>query len=95
MSHLNLGRSYAVLLGLEGYLDAKKHAKTAEQGLKDMFDQEAKKSREEAAKDKSTYILLDTNAGAPTAGRAACRGHFPEFETAPIGMRQLLTLLSS
>ena len=53
LSRLNLGRSYAVLLGLEGYLDAKRHAKTAEQGLKDILDPQGKKSREEAAKDKS------------------------------------------
>ena len=53
LSRLNLGRSYAVLLGLEAYIDTKKHAKTAEQGVKDMFDPEGKKKREEAAKDKS------------------------------------------
>ena len=53
LSHLNTSRSYAVLLGLEGYLGAKKHVKTAEQGMKDIFDPEGKKEREEAAKDKS------------------------------------------
>ena len=53
LSRLNLGRSYAVLLGLEGYIDAKKHAKTAEQLLKDILDPESKRKREEAAKDNS------------------------------------------
>ena len=53
LGRLNLGRSYAVLLGLEAYVDTKKHAKTAEQGVKDMFDPEGKKEREEAATDKS------------------------------------------
>ena len=53
LSRLNLSRSYAVLLGLEGYIGAKKHVKTAEQGMKDVVDQEGKRKREEAAKDKS------------------------------------------
>lgn len=53
LSRLNLGHSYAVLLGLEAYVDTKKHAKTANRGMKDVFDPEGKKKREEAAKDKS------------------------------------------
>ena len=53
LSRLNLGRSYAVLLGLEGYIEAKKHMKTAEQGMRDIANPEGKKQREEAAKDKS------------------------------------------
>ena len=53
LSHLNTSRSYAVLLGLEGYIGAKKHVKAAEQGMKDMLDPEGKRKREEAAKDKS------------------------------------------
>ena len=53
LSRLNLGHSYAVLLGLEGYIEAKKHAKGAEQGVRDLFDPHGKKAREEAAKDKS------------------------------------------
>ena len=53
LGRLNLGRSYAVLLGLEAYVDTKKHAKTAEQGVKDVFNPEGKKKREEAAMDKS------------------------------------------
>jgi hypothetical protein len=53
LSRLNLGRSYAVLLGLEAYVDTKKHAKTAEQGVKDLVNPKGKREREEAAKDKS------------------------------------------
>lgn len=53
LSRLNLSRSYAVLLGLEGYLTAKRHAKGAQQGVKDVLDPDGKRKREEAAKDKS------------------------------------------
>lgn len=53
MSRCNISRSYAVLLGLEGYQGAKKHVKTAEQGVKDMLDPEGRRKREEAARDKS------------------------------------------
>lgn len=53
LSHLHTSHSYAVLLGLESYIGAKKHAKNAEQGMKDMFDPEGKRQREEAARDKS------------------------------------------
>ena len=53
MSRLNLGRSYAVLLGLEGYVNTKKQLKDAQQGVKDMVNPEGKKKREEAAKDNS------------------------------------------
>jgi hypothetical protein len=41
------------LLGLEAYVDTKKHAKTAEQGVKDLVNPKGKREREEAAKDKS------------------------------------------
>ena len=53
LSHLNTSRSYAVILGLEGYVGAKKHFKDAGQSFQDIFDQEGKREREEAAKDKS------------------------------------------
>ena len=53
LSRLSTSRSYAVLLGLEGYLGVKKQVRTAEQGVRDMVDREGKKKREEAAKDKS------------------------------------------
>lgn len=53
LSRLNTSRSYAVLLGLEGYLGAKKQVKGVHQGVKDVFDPDGKKEREEAAKDKS------------------------------------------
>lgn len=53
MSHCNISRSYAVLLGLEGYIGAKKHVKYAEQGVKDVLNPEEKRKREEAEMDKS------------------------------------------
>lgn len=53
MSRCNISRSYAVLLGLEGYLTTKRHVKSAEQGMKDILNPEEKRRREEAAKDKS------------------------------------------
>lgn len=53
MSRVSISRSYVILLGLETYLGAKKGVKTAEQGVKDVFDPEGKRKREEAARDKS------------------------------------------
>lgn len=53
MSRCSISRSYAVLLGLEGYLGAKKHAQKGKQGIKDALHPEEKKRREEAARDKS------------------------------------------
>ncbi|PPJ51989.1 hypothetical protein CBER1_09301 [Cercospora berteroae] len=53
LSHLNVSRSYAVILGLEGYLTVKQRAKNVKQGAKDMIDPEEKKRRLEAEKDKS------------------------------------------
>ena len=53
LSRLNVSRSYAVILGLEGYLTVKQRAKTVKQGAKDMIDPEEKKKRLEAEKDKS------------------------------------------
>lgn len=53
LSHLNTSRSYAVLLGLEGYVGAKKQIKDVGQSVQDIFDQDGKRQREEEAKDKS------------------------------------------
>lgn len=53
LSHLSTSRSYAVLLGLEGYLGAKGQLKSAEQSIKDVAHPEAKKKREQEAMDKS------------------------------------------
>ena len=53
LSHLSTSRSYAVLLGLEGYLGAKRQVHAAEQGVKDVLDPETKKKREQEAMDKS------------------------------------------
>jgi hypothetical protein len=53
LSRLNVSRSYAVLLGLDAYLGAKRHAKGMEQGFKDVVNPTAKKEREEKEMDKS------------------------------------------
>lgn len=53
MSHCNISRSYAVLLGLEGYLGVKRQVRGAEQGVKDVLRPEERRKREEAEKDKS------------------------------------------
>jgi len=53
LSRLNTSRSYAVLLGLEAYIGTKKQIKGAGQSVQDVFDQDGKRAREEAAMDKS------------------------------------------
>lgn len=53
LSRLNVSRSYAVILGLEGYIRVKGKAKVAKQGAKDVFDPEGKKARLEMEKDMS------------------------------------------
>lgn len=53
MSRVSISRAYAVLVGLEGYLGAKRNLKQGEQKIKDVINPEAARQREEAAKDKS------------------------------------------
>ncbi|CAK4031345.1 IQ domain-containing IQM4-like [Lecanosticta acicola] len=53
LSRLNISRSYAVILGLEGYMKVKKRGKDAKRGFVEMWNPEEKKKREEAEKDKS------------------------------------------
>lgn len=53
MSRVSISRSYAVLVGLETYLGAKRNIKKGEQRVKDMINPEEKKKREEAERDKS------------------------------------------
>lgn len=53
LSHLSTSRSYAVLLGLEGYLGAKRRVNNAEQGLKDVVHPEERRRREQEAMDRS------------------------------------------
>lgn len=53
LSHLNVSRSYAVILGLEGYIRVKKRAQTMGQKTRDMLNPEEARKREEAKKDKS------------------------------------------
>lgn len=54
MSHVSISRSYAVLVGLEGYLGAKRGVKKGEQRVKDALNPEEAKKREEEQRDKST-----------------------------------------
>ena len=53
LSRLNVSRSYAVILGLEGYLKVKKRGKDARRGFVEFWSPEEKRRREEAEKDKS------------------------------------------
>lgn len=53
MSRCNLSRSYAVILGLEGYLEVKKTGKKVERGVKDLLNPEERRKREEEERDKS------------------------------------------
>lgn len=53
MSHVNISRSYAVLVGLEGYLGAKSGMKKGEQRVKDMLNPAEAKKREEKERDMS------------------------------------------
>lgn len=53
LSRLNVSRSYAVILGLEGYLSVKKKAKTTGRGIQDVFHPDQKKRRELEQMDKS------------------------------------------
>jgi len=53
MSRVSISRAYAVLVGLEGYLGAKRNLKQGEQKIKDMINPEQARQREEAQKDKS------------------------------------------
>ena len=53
MSHVSISRSYAVLVGLEGYLGAKRAVKRGEQRVKDALNPEEAKRREEEQRDKS------------------------------------------
>ncbi|KAH0172965.1 hypothetical protein KCU67_g1506, partial [Aureobasidium melanogenum] len=53
MSRVSISRAYAVLVGLEGYLGAKRSLKQGEQKIKDVINPEEARQREEAKKDKS------------------------------------------
>ncbi|KAI4719154.1 hypothetical protein E4T48_04659 [Aureobasidium sp. EXF-10727] len=53
MSRVSISRAYAVLVGLEGYLGAKRTLKQGEQKIKDVINPEEARRREEAEKDKS------------------------------------------
>lgn len=53
LSRVNISRSYAVLVGLEGYLGVKRTVKKGEQRLKDVMNPEEARKREEEERDKS------------------------------------------
>ncbi|KAK4499431.1 hypothetical protein PRZ48_009945 [Zasmidium cellare] len=53
LSRLNVSRSYAVILGLEGYVKVKKRGKQAKRGVWEALHPDEKRKREEAEKDKS------------------------------------------
>lgn len=53
MSRCNISRSYAVILGLEGYLEVKKRGKIVERGMKELLHPEERRKREEEETDKS------------------------------------------
>lgn len=53
LTHLNVSRSYAVILGLEGYIRVKKHAQNMGQKTKDVINPEEAKKRDEAKMDMS------------------------------------------
>ncbi|KXT15666.1 hypothetical protein AC579_6137 [Pseudocercospora musae] len=59
LSRLNVSRSYAVILGLEGYVRVKQKAKDAKQGVHDVFDPEEKKRRVEMERDKSQSAEME------------------------------------
>lgn len=59
MSRVSISRSYAVLLGLESYVGAKKRLKLGEQKVKDMVHPEQKKKREEGQMDKSKSAEME------------------------------------
>jgi hypothetical protein len=59
LTRLNVSRSYAVILGLEGYIGVKKRAQRTGQGIKDMFQPDEKKRREEETRDKSQSAELE------------------------------------
>jgi hypothetical protein len=59
LTRLNVSRSYAVILGLEGYIEVKKRAQRTGQGIKDMFQPDEKKRREEETRDKSQSAALE------------------------------------
>ncbi|EME79650.1 uncharacterized protein MYCFIDRAFT_156905 [Pseudocercospora fijiensis CIRAD86] len=59
LSRLNVSRSYAVILGLEGYVKVKKKAKDAKQSIHDVLDPEEKRKRIEMEKDKSQSAEIE------------------------------------
>lgn len=53
LSRLNVSRSYAVILGLEGYIKVKKRGEKAKRGVWEALHPDEKRRREEAERDKS------------------------------------------
>jgi hypothetical protein len=59
LTRLNISKSYAVILGLEGYIGVKKRVQRTGQGIKDVFQPDQKKRREEETRDKSQSAQLE------------------------------------
>ncbi|PNS20253.1 IQ domain-containing protein IQM5 [Sphaceloma murrayae] len=59
MSRVSISRSYAVLLGLEAYVGAKKRVGMGEQKVKDLVHPEEKRKREEGRMDKSKSAEME------------------------------------
>ena len=53
MGHVSISRSYAVLMGLEGYLSAKKGIKKSEQHVMDILNPQEARRRDEEQQDTS------------------------------------------
>lgn len=62
LSRCSTSRSYAVLLGLEGYQGAMGGVKKAKRSVRDVFNPSEKRAREEAARDKSRSAQLEREA---------------------------------
>ncbi|CAD0113166.1 unnamed protein product [Aureobasidium uvarum] len=87
MSRVSISRAYAVLVGLEGYLGAKRSLKQGEQKIKDVIDPEGARKREEAEKDKSKSAqkereILEAQAKKGRRGKATEQHNWPIEEQA-------------
>lgn len=59
LSRCSISRSYAILLGLEGYMGAKREIRKVRQGIMDVFHPEEKRQRQAAEKDNSKSAELE------------------------------------
>lgn len=59
LSRCSISRSYAILLGLEGYIGAKREVRKMKQGILDIFHPDEKRQRQAAEKDNSRSAELE------------------------------------